>query len=67
MLLFWWLGVEIKARRTLYPILVQPTLIPEMTRIEIQESGVIVGAAVTLEKMESKFKNLISFMPGKYN
>lgn len=45
-------GVEVKFRRIIYPVLVQPTNVPEMTTITETKTGLRVGASVTLANLE---------------
>lgn len=56
-------GVEMKFRHFRYPVLTNPTLIPELTRLEINATGVRVGSAVTLAEMENVLNEEISRLP----
>lgn len=52
-------GVEVKFKNCLYPILVQPSQVPELTSTEITENGVRVGASVSLDEMGKLLKECI--------
>ncbi|KAG5876925.1 hypothetical protein JTB14_007388 [Gonioctena quinquepunctata] len=45
-------GIEVKFKQMVYPILIQPVQIPEMTTIEEVEEGVKIGASATLADIE---------------
>lgn len=57
------LGVEVKFKNFVYPVLILPNQIPELTNVTIQEWGVSVGAAVTLTDMETALNHQISSEP----
>nr|QEO19120.1 rosy [Oiovelia cunucunumana] len=56
-------GVEVKFKNLLYPVLISPIQINELTSIKVQSDGISVGAAVTLSDMESALKQQISTEP----
>lgn len=56
-------GVEVKFKHCRYPVLVMPTQIPEMTAIQVTESGVTVGASVTLMDMQIELQTQIDTLP----
>nr|XP_022900114.1 xanthine dehydrogenase [Onthophagus taurus] len=58
-------GVEVKFKHCEYPVLIQPTKIEELTNIKIEQSGVKIGAAVTLQEMETVFKQQIELNQNK--
>lgn len=60
------LGVEVKFKNCHYPVLIQPTNIPEMTSLTSGEHGVRVGAAVTLSNFEKYIAEEIKEQPGKF-
>ncbi|KAL5482077.1 hypothetical protein EMCRGX_G022358 [Ephydatia muelleri] len=57
------IGVEVKLKNAFYEVLISPTQVPEMNRIEVTEEGLLVGGAVTLTKLGKKMKELVKSMP----
>uniref|UniRef100_A0A1B6CHR7 xanthine dehydrogenase n=1 Tax=Clastoptera arizonana TaxID=38151 RepID=A0A1B6CHR7_9HEMI len=57
------LGVETKFKNCLYPVLINASQIPELNFIQSAESGLHVGAAVTLTKLESFLQQEIDQKP----
>lgn len=49
----------------MYPDLIQPNMIVELTTVAPNSSGLRVGAAVTLNDMQQALKNEIESQPGK--
>jgi xanthine dehydrogenase/oxidase len=45
-------GIEVKFKAMAYPILLCPTSIPELTSLTVTPTGLRVGAAVTLARIE---------------
>ncbi|KAL3270337.1 hypothetical protein HHI36_009385 [Cryptolaemus montrouzieri] len=56
-------GVEMKFRNLIYPVLIQPSQIKELNSIERVEDGLIVGAGVTLIEIENYFRQQIESLP----
>ncbi|KAF5279183.1 hypothetical protein FQR65_LT03430 [Abscondita terminalis] len=56
-------GVEVKFKHCLYPIIIQPVFIPEMNKITILEDGVQMGAATTLQDIEDVLQSQIKTLP----
>ncbi|XP_051167236.1 xanthine dehydrogenase [Leptopilina boulardi] len=56
-------GVEMKFRNILYPVLIQPTKIKEMCEIIESKEYLQVGASVTLIEMEDKLREEIKIKP----
>ena len=56
-------GVEVKFKNFLYPVLVQPNKVREMTDVEDQGTCLAVGASVTLLELENVLKEKISKEP----
>lgn len=50
------IGVETKFRRIIYPVLIQPIYIPEMTAIVETNTGLKVGSSVTLQQLEKALR-----------
>ncbi|XP_074031148.1 xanthine dehydrogenase isoform X2 [Leptinotarsa decemlineata] len=57
------IGVEMKFKQMLYPIVIQPVQIPEMTRIEEVSEGAKIGAAATLANIETFLKLQVNSQP----
>ncbi|EFA09973.1 Xanthine dehydrogenase-like Protein [Tribolium castaneum] len=56
-------GVEVKFKHMVYPVIVQPVLIPELSRIENTEEGVRVGASVTLMDVQGYLLDEMKRLP----
>ncbi|KAK7085090.1 hypothetical protein SK128_008316 [Halocaridina rubra] len=57
------LGVEVKFKNQLYPVLISPTHIKELTSVVVSQSGIVVGSSVTLSTLEEKLRDLIESQP----
>ncbi|XP_059609596.1 xanthine dehydrogenase [Phlebotomus argentipes] len=56
-------GVEVKFRNCLFPVLVSTAQIPELNRISKTENALKIGASVPLAEMEEKLRQLIEDRP----
>ncbi|XP_055644800.1 xanthine dehydrogenase isoform X2 [Toxorhynchites rutilus septentrionalis] len=56
-------GVEVKFKHFEYPVLANPSLIDELTRVEKLDGGLKIGASVTLMEMERVMKEEIESLP----
>ncbi|XP_059609594.1 xanthine dehydrogenase-like [Phlebotomus argentipes] len=56
-------GVEVKFRNCLFPVLVSTAQIPELNRISETENALKIGASVPLAEMEEKLRQLIEDRP----
>ncbi|XP_041988686.1 xanthine dehydrogenase [Aricia agestis] len=56
-------GVEVKFKHCVYPVIIMPNFVPEMNTIKENETGLVVGASVTLMEMENVFKSYIDLLP----
>lgn len=56
-------GVEVKFKHCVYPTIIMPNLIGEMNTIVESETGLTVGAAVTLMDMDNTFRRYIQNFP----
>ncbi|CAH1102357.1 unnamed protein product [Psylliodes chrysocephalus] len=56
-------GVETKFKQMIYPVIIQPVQIPELTMIEETTKGVRVGASATLVDIEDYLKKQIRDKP----
>ena len=58
------LVLELRQKGTLCPILISVTHIPELQILELNERGLVVGAAVTVAQLEDKLKEIVNTLPG---
>lgn len=56
-------GVEVKFKNFIYPVLIDPTRVPEMIAIKTTENGIKIGASVTLMDMEKALLQQIKILP----
>ncbi|KPI92785.1 Xanthine dehydrogenase [Papilio xuthus] len=56
-------GVEVKFKHLVYPVIIMPNCVPEINSIEESNTGLIVGAAVTLMDLENACDNYIKTLP----
>ncbi|XP_021921362.1 xanthine dehydrogenase isoform X2 [Zootermopsis nevadensis] len=56
-------GVEVKFKNMVYPVLIQPNQIPELISVSMNSTGLRIGAAVTLNNMEQALRNEIELQP----
>ena len=56
-------GVEVKFKNQLYPMIIAPTHIEELCNISIVESGIWFGASTTLTKLEHVLQEQIQTLP----
>ncbi|XP_054265333.1 xanthine dehydrogenase-like [Macrosteles quadrilineatus] len=57
------IGVEVKFKNCLYPVLIQPSLVMELSEMRQSDSGLWVGAGVTLSNLESTLRQHITDLP----
>ena len=48
-----------------YEVLISPMAVPELNRMELQEGGLLVGAAVSLSKMGGRLAELVATLPSE--
>ncbi|XP_045534492.1 xanthine dehydrogenase [Papilio machaon] len=56
-------GVEVKFKHLVYPVIIMPNCIPEINSIEESNTGLTVGAAVTLMDLENACNKYIKTLP----
>lgn len=56
-------GVEVKFKHFLYPVLIFPNQIPEMNDIKIRDDGIEFGASVTLMDIDKTLEQIIETLP----
>ena len=59
------LGVEVKFKNKVYPVLLYPSIITEMNFCKVSREGVIIGATTTLTKLSSFLQKQIDADPVK--
>lgn len=59
------IGVEMKFKKKVYPVLISPTIIGEVNYCSIENDGILVGAAVTLTELQIFLKSFIVEHPSK--
>ncbi|XP_055838827.1 xanthine dehydrogenase isoform X2 [Episyrphus balteatus] len=57
------IGIEIKIKKCLYPVMIHPLEIPEMIKIEETSSGMYFGAAVSIADIEDTLREQIASKP----
>lgn len=57
------MGIEVKFKHCEYPVYINPSLVNELTSIQVGESGCTIGAAVTLSEIENTCFDLIDRFP----
>ena len=57
-------GVEVALKGCHYPVLIAPSLVPELCVLEVTDDGLLVGAAVTLSDLKVKLAELVNSLPG---
>jgi xanthine dehydrogenase/oxidase len=53
-------GIEMKFKNMLYPVLIGATHVPELNKITVEESGIHFGASVTLTKLLTTCRQVAS-------
>ncbi|KAL2731325.1 xanthine dehydrogenase [Vespula squamosa] len=56
-------GVEVKFKHFLYPIIIQPTQIKELHEIVESNDALIIGASITLNELQDTLKHYIKIKP----
>ncbi|XP_078504361.1 xanthine dehydrogenase/oxidase-like [Lissotriton helveticus] len=56
-------GIEMKFKNMLYPIIIAPALIPEMTSVDHTSEGIAFGAACSLTHVEEVLKKAVASLP----
>ena len=57
------IGIDRKFRHMRFPYVVSPIKVPELNQITLQETGITIGAAVTLSNLQHELKNIIQKEP----
>lgn len=56
-------GVEVKFKHCTYPVIIMPNCVPEMNMIVENQTGLTIGASVTLMDIENIFRQYIETQP----
>ncbi|XP_072309679.1 xanthine dehydrogenase/oxidase [Eucyclogobius newberryi] len=56
-------GIEVKFKNLVYPVLVSPTQVPELNSVQYTEKGIEFGAAVSLDHMETVLQDAVRSHP----
>ncbi|XP_051780208.1 xanthine dehydrogenase/oxidase isoform X1 [Erpetoichthys calabaricus] len=56
-------GIEMKFKNMLYPVIIAPNYIPEMTSVLHSEDGIVFGSACTLTVLAETLKKAVSKVP----
>ncbi len=54
-----------KFKNAFYEVLIYPNQVPELSVMEVTEEGLVVGAAVTLNQLTTKLRELHNTLPGR--
>ncbi|CAI5770855.1 dehydrogenase oxidase [Podarcis lilfordi] len=56
-------GIEMRLKNMLYPVIIAPTWIPEMNSVQHTEEGISFGASCTLSHMEEVLQKAVAHLP----
>ncbi|KAK8737718.1 hypothetical protein OTU49_004207 [Cherax quadricarinatus] len=56
-------GVEVKFKNQVYPVLINPTKVEELTSVQVKETGIVFGASVTLTTLEDTLHTEVNIKP----
>uniref|UniRef100_A0AAX7VU14 Xanthine dehydrogenase/oxidase n=1 Tax=Astatotilapia calliptera TaxID=8154 RepID=A0AAX7VU14_ASTCA len=56
-------GVEVKFKNMVYPVILAPTFIPELSAVTHAEDGIVFGAACTLSHMAVVLRQAVESLP----
>lgn len=54
------IGIEMKFKNAVYPVIISPTHVPELCGVEVRDAGVEVGASVTINDLRSVLEKIVS-------
>ena len=58
-------GVDTKFKGEFYEVLLSVSHVPELNRVEEEEGGLLVGAAVSLNTLQHKLEEMVHTLPGQ--
>ncbi|XP_047499622.1 xanthine dehydrogenase/oxidase-like isoform X1 [Penaeus chinensis] len=56
-------GIDVKFKNKNYPVLLNPTIIPELTEVSVTQAGVTFGSSVTLSDIEGTLREQVNTQP----
>nr|XP_033471973.1 xanthine dehydrogenase/oxidase [Epinephelus lanceolatus] len=56
-------GIEVKFKNMVYPVILAPTFVPELSSVTQTDDGVVFGAACTLSHMGAILKQAVETLP----
>uniref|UniRef100_UPI003AAE3139 xanthine dehydrogenase/oxidase n=1 Tax=Centroberyx gerrardi TaxID=166262 RepID=UPI003AAE3139 len=56
-------GIEVKFKNMLYPVILAPTFIPELQSVQHTEEGMVFGAACSLSQLGAELKRAVDALP----
>ncbi|XP_069464776.1 xanthine dehydrogenase/oxidase-like [Ambystoma mexicanum] len=56
-------GIEMKFRNMLYPVIIAPASIPELTSVQHTQEGIVFGAACSLAYIDSVLRKAVAVLP----
>ncbi|XP_076022009.1 xanthine dehydrogenase/oxidase [Genypterus blacodes] len=56
-------GIEVKFKNMLYPVILAPNFIPELNTVDHTEAGITFGAACTLSQMGAVLRQAVQTLP----
>ncbi|KAM3850718.1 xanthine dehydrogenase/oxidase [Diretmus argenteus] len=56
-------GIEVKFKNMLYPVILAPTFIPELNSVQHTEEGIVFGAACSLSQMGVVLRKAVATLP----
>ena len=59
-------GIETKFKNLLYPVIITPAQVPEMNMVTENNDGVVVGAGVSLTRLDHVMKKSINKHRGHF-
>ena len=60
------IGVDTKFKGEFYEVLLSVSHVPELNRVQEQEQGLQVGAAVSLNILKHKLNEMVDKLPGEW-
>ena len=57
-------GIEKKFKNAEFPVLICTTHVEVMNEIRLEEHGLVVGASVTLSRIQEAMENAVDSLPG---
>ncbi|KAJ8291157.1 hypothetical protein GJAV_G00022040 [Gymnothorax javanicus] len=58
-------GIEMKFKNLLYPVILAPALIPELNEVQYTESGILFGASCTLTLLRDVLRDSVRKLPSR--